>query len=187
MEKEYEIKGRNYKIDTEKASRKWAPVLDALKAVDPEIRQFMAIYAEYHQLESYDYDSHRHGMGGFFPYADPPADGRDIGQNLLPMSMKVLSKLNLSGKTFDIMPRLEQKEYGITLSHENKKDIEAATGMDIVQKMENKLVEALVTDINRQLETKNTIYIDILVKSISLMAMEEFTPKMLMNSRYKII
>ncbi len=185
MEKEYEIKGKNYKIDSEKALRKWTPILDALKVIDPEVRQFMCVYAEYHQIESYDYDSHGRGMGGWFPNADPPT--RDIGQNLLPMSMKILSKLNLSGKTFEIMPKLEQKEYGITMSHEDKQDIRAATGMDIVQKMENKLVDALVTDINRQLETKNTIYIDILVKSISLLAMEEFTPKMLMSSRYKII
>ena len=61
---------------------KWRPILDALNVTDENKRKFMAEYAEFHmKMDSFqDTVCERNSQG-------------DIGQNLLPLSLKILSML----------------------------------------------------------------------------------------------
>ena len=197
MEDFTEIKAfGSLKIDNTKALKKWGPILDALKIEGAELRLFAAVYAEYHQLiDNMNYAT----MGGessrlpnsVWGYGEGKVGSGDEAQNLLPVSMKILSKLNLSGKTYEIKDPKEFNigtlEFSMELSDEEIQDIKYATGMDIVQKLEKKLVDVIVSHINKELETKNNLYIHTLANSINIISAEGFKPRVYITSRYKII
>jgi hypothetical protein len=93
----------NYIVDKAKALKKWAPVLDHLKVVDEDKREWMAEYAEMHQVNenvAYSTLGNTYGMGAIVapqPSGTPGqmwggngTDGSgDVAQNLLPVSMKI--------------------------------------------------------------------------------------------------
>ena len=196
MEDFTEIKAfGSLKIDNTKALKKWGPILDALKIEGAELRLFAAVYAEYHQL----IDNMNYATIGLSTPLYNSTWGEDKGmsgsgdqiQNLLPVSLKILSKLNLSGKTYEIKDPKEFNigtlEFSMELSDEEIQDIKYATGMDIVQKLEKKLVDVIVSHINKELETKNNLYIHTLANSINIISAEGFKPRVYITSRYKII
>ena len=96
----------NYQVDKAKAEKKWSPILEALKVTDPEKRQWMSEYAEYHQLSenvSYSTLGNVQGMGqvhspqpsatpGSLWAQDAKVGSGDVGQNLLPVSMKIAAQ-----------------------------------------------------------------------------------------------
>ena len=96
----------NLIVDKQKAEKKWAPILDALQIKDSEKREWIAEYAEIHQLNenvSYSNLGNLNGMGaivapqpGNIPgqtwgAGDSQGSG-DIAQNLLPASMKIAAQ-----------------------------------------------------------------------------------------------
>ncbi len=96
----------NFIVDKAKAEKKWTPILEALKVTDTEKRSWMAEYAELHQINenvSYSTLGNIQGMGRVWspqPSATPgsvwgadatPGSG-DVGQNLLPISMKIAAQ-----------------------------------------------------------------------------------------------
>lgn len=96
----------NFIVDKAKAEKKWTPILEALKVEDTEKRSWMAEYAELHQLNenvSYATLGNIQGMGKVWspqPSVQPgsvwapdaqPGSG-DVGQNLLPISMKIAAQ-----------------------------------------------------------------------------------------------
>ena len=96
----------NFIVDKAKAEKKWSPILEALHVTDFEKRSWMAEYAELHQLNenvSYSTLGNLQGMGAVLspqPSAIPgsvwgadatPGSG-DVGQNLLPISMKIAAQ-----------------------------------------------------------------------------------------------
>lgn len=95
----------NYFIDKAKAEKKWLPVLEELGIKDPEKRAWISEYAEMHQMnENVGYSTlgNLNGMGAVYspqPSTTPGqvwgggTDGSgDIGQNLLPVSMKIAAQ-----------------------------------------------------------------------------------------------
>jgi hypothetical protein len=96
----------NYIIDRQKAEKKWSPILEALQVVDTEKRSWMSEYAELHQMNenvSYATLGNIQGMGnvvaaqpssvpGSVWGADATAGSGDVGQNLLPISMKIAAQ-----------------------------------------------------------------------------------------------
>jgi hypothetical protein len=95
----------NYFIDKAKAEKKWLPVLEELGIKDPEKRAWISEYAEMHQMnENVGYTTlgNLNGMGAVYspqPSTTPGqvwgggTDGSgDIGQNLLPVSMKIAAQ-----------------------------------------------------------------------------------------------
>ncbi len=101
----------NYLVDKQKAQKKWSPVLDSLNVKDAYKREWMAEYAEMHSLNenvAYSTLGNLNGMGAVTspqPSATPglvwgdyglgTAGGvgsGDIGQNLLPVSMKIAAQ-----------------------------------------------------------------------------------------------
>ena len=96
----------NYIVDKAKAEKKWSPILEALHVTDFEKRSWMAEYAELHQLNenvSYATLGNIQGMGKvqaaqpslipgqIWGGGDTPGSG-DVGQNLLPISMKIAAQ-----------------------------------------------------------------------------------------------
>jgi len=96
----------NFQVDKAKALKKWSPILEALHVQDEEKRTWMAEYAELHSMNenvSYATLGNINGMGPVWspqPSAAPgsvwgadatPGSG-DIGQNLLPVSMKIAAQ-----------------------------------------------------------------------------------------------
>lgn len=96
----------NFIVDKAKAEKKWSPILEALHVADPEKRSWMSEYAELHQLNenvSYATLGNIQGMGAVraaqpstipgqvWGGADQVGSG-DVGQNLLPISMKIAAQ-----------------------------------------------------------------------------------------------
>lgn len=113
-------------VDKAKALKKWSPILEALKVKDEEKREWMAEYAEMHQLhinENVAYTTlNQNGMGnilaptvGTIPasvwQAGAGAIGSgDVAQNLLPVSMKIAAQtigLDLVAVKPTASPRIE--------------------------------------------------------------------------------
>lgn len=97
----------NLTVDKNRAEKKWAPILDALKVTDGDKRMWMSEYAELHQMSenvAYSTLGNLNGMGTITspqPSLTPGSvwfntDGTqgsgDIGQNLLPVSMKIAAQ-----------------------------------------------------------------------------------------------
>ena len=96
----------NFQVDKAKALKKWSPILEALHVQDEEKASWMSEYAELHSMNenvSYATLGNINGMGPVWspqPSATPgsiwgadatPGSG-DIGQNLLPVSMKIAAQ-----------------------------------------------------------------------------------------------
>jgi len=113
-------------VDKAKALKKWSPILEALKVKDEEKREWMAEYAEMHQLhinENVAYATlNQNGMGnilaptvGTIPASVWQAGAGQIGsgdvaQNLLPVSMKIAAQtigLDLVAVKPTASPRIE--------------------------------------------------------------------------------
>jgi len=113
-------------VDKAKALKKWSPILEALKVKDDEKREWMAEYAEMHQLhinENVAYATlNQNGMGnilaptvGTIPASVWQAGAGQIGsgdvaQNLLPVSMKIAAQtigLDLVAVKPTASPRIE--------------------------------------------------------------------------------
>ncbi len=113
----------NFIVDSAKAMKKWAPILDALRVVDDEKRAWMSEYAEMHQMnENVGYATlNQNGMGrvlapviSTIPGATWQADGTigsgDVAQNLLPVAMKIAAQtigLDLVAVKPTASPRIE--------------------------------------------------------------------------------
>lgn len=183
------------KIDNNRVVKKWKPIMDALNVperknmnekrifsdVDPygeenwdddlgeyeinPVRVFISVYSEYHSITEIE-----------------PLD-----KNYLPISVKVLSRLNLGNKKYEIKQGLKDTIISIAMSRNQLEDMKFAQGLELVQLIENTLVNELVAVINRELETKNTIYIERLVCDISFISEPNFHPRAILKSKYEVI
>lgn len=79
----------------EKALHKWSPILDALKVTDEKKRKIMAEYAEVHSYMEAESLATFAGINTLNVGQDKSPD---VGQNLSPVSLKILSQLNLENK-----------------------------------------------------------------------------------------
>jgi len=144
---------------------KWKPILDALKLTDEKKRLLIAEYAEHHMKLDAE--------------ASTIFETKSMDQNLLPISLKVLSELNLDGKNIEIKMGMPTKSFSIDLPigendfHPNY----------IEEIGENALLHLLIDYLNEQLETKNNLYITTMVNSISLISDGGMKPKFTITSR----
>ena len=113
----------NFIVDSAKAMKKWAPILDALRVQDDDKRSWMSEYAEMHQMnENVGYATlNQNGMGRVLapvistvPGATWQGDGTigsgDVAQNLLPVAMKIAAQtigLDLVAVKPTASPRIE--------------------------------------------------------------------------------
>jgi hypothetical protein len=196
-------------INNRSAIKKWKPILEALNIykeeegeriisdVDPygeenwsdkegdvdPITLFGAVYAEFHGTS--DLSPYYNPQPGLIYPGNFPNPG-DIAQNLLPVSMKVLSQLNLRGKNYELRSNLPFHEISIKIKRQDMDDFKIA-GMDIIQKVESVIIQMLIDKINKELEDRETIYIESLAYSMSLIASEDLNPIFMLKSKYEII
>jgi len=154
--------------------RKWSPIMDALKVTDENIRKIMAEYAEFHQ---------QHQNENLIVSATD-----DIAQSLLPVSLKILSQLNLTEKNVILKEGLPTLSFDVDVNMKQVNDMKdgGIDGTQIVIQLEGILTKKLVEYINKELETKDNLYITTVAQSISLISEEKFTPKMYITSRIHI-
>ena len=112
--------------------KKWSPISDALKVTDKKIKQIICDYAEYHQFQI-NLNEFKEKMGFI-----KKLDSYEM-QDLVPISCKILSQLNLKNK------KITEEFYFV-----------------------NNLMKKIVDYINKELETKNNLYITILVDSLTI-------------------
>ena len=148
-----------------KIYEKWSPIVDIIADDKPdEIKMFLAEYAEHH-INNTDV----------------------LKDDLLPISMKILSKLDLDGKNcYIIEPKktFETKitKDGISVSHddfktfsfrvqidENFTDIEEKIGIDIIQRVESVLIEECVIQLNELIKDKNDFGVHLMVSNLSVL------------------
>jgi len=196
MEDFTEMEG-NYKIDNKRALRKWAPILDALKIEGEDLRLFMAVYSEYFQLQDNMQYAHFDNFGGGMgPVPQTPIKNSvwnadlvsylsEDWVNLLPVNLKILSKLNLKGKKYEIKKKMPKIEFDCELTKEEYDDIVSATGLDIVQKLENHFIDMVVDEINKQLETKDTLHIECLVQNFIIK--KDGKPVLTLESKFEVV
>ena len=136
-------------------NNKWDQILDAYEVTNDKIRMFMNGYGDYHQdlLKSL---------------------------NTLPISFKVLSKLNLVEK--NVMIKEDQPEISFSFQIPTG-NYSAADGMKIVQESEQNLLNQLIEHLNKELETKNNLYITVMINSIDMIndGNDNFTMKLSSN------
>lgn len=96
----------NFIVDNQKAQKKWSPILEALNVNEAGKKSWMAEYAELHQMNenvSYGTLGNIQGMGSVTSPQPSTLPGQvwggsdtvgsgDIGQNLLPVSMKIAAQ-----------------------------------------------------------------------------------------------
>ena len=190
------------RLTPEKRLTKWMPMLDALKVTDDVKRQFMADYGEYaSSIPNVQWEGNPDKMNEKYHFEGVPynpltlLNDPDVGQNLLPMSMSIISKLNLDGKNYEIKQDLQTNSFYEELTDEKIKGWKESKNIsseewygwiDIVEKI---LVNRLIETVNKELETKDTIYIQSMAYRLMLRNDgTEDTPKpvMYLYSKYEI-
>lgn len=167
-----------YNIDIKRALKKWSPILNALNVT----KEYIAEYAE------------RHTMQESFPMIetsprlhDINSNHGDIAQNLLPVSLKIMSKINLDGKKVRFEKMVNTIEMSEALSRDHIEDIKRQNGMDVVQRLEGLLIDKLTNHINDELEKGDTLVVDSICNSISLISEATWAPRMIISSKFKVI
>lgn len=158
---------------------KWSPIMDALKVTDKKTRKIMAKYAEFHM--KHDIENQIHFVKN---------ENDDITQNLLPVSMKILALLNIKDKNVILTEGLPTLSFDVEIDKEQirviKESDDSELSSTMVQQLERILVDKLVEYINKELETKDNLYLTTLAQSISIISSEEWKPRMYLHSRIRI-
>lgn len=112
---------------------------------------------------------------------------KSIENNLLPLNLKIFSKLNLD-RDIEILSEPKQNnvevddiEFTEKIITENHKDL---TAKELVEKFENVLVDKLVDYIN---QTDGKLYIYELVSSVSMISEKNWNPMGIFRSRISIV
>jgi hypothetical protein len=112
---------------------------------------------------------------------------KSIENNLLPLNLKIFSKLNLD-RDIEILSESKQNnvevadiEFTETILVENHKDL---TAKELVEKTENVLSDKLVDYIN---QTEGKLYIYELVSSFSMISEKNWNPMGFFRSRISIV
>ena len=158
--------------------KKWKPILDALNVTDEKLSQLMVAYAESRINKNYVPSFKRTDIS----HADKPINPGDLGQNLLPMSMKVLSQLNITHKFVMLKDGLDPLTFSVNIDKNKMAELKNPEKLELIQQLENELVQKLVDYINKELETKDNLYISSIAQSLSLISDDNFTPIMYLKS-----
>jgi hypothetical protein len=171
------------------ALKKWSLIIDALNVTDDKIRQFIADYCE-------------HSCDQSSKISFNNIEEVCKHQDMFPLSIKILSMLNLKDKNLFLVEEQPKKDLTVTLDDAESNmvkewivsfllkqneadDIKNKTGIDIVQHSEKLLMNELVNMINKELETKDNFYVSKMVDSYSYVN-DGTGPKMILTSRCSV-
>ena len=111
------------------------------------------------------------------------SENEDIAQNLLPVSLKILSQLNLTEKNVILKQGLPTLRFDVDI--DRKQVEESHDGSQIVRQLEGILIGKLISYINKELETKNNLYLTAIAQAISF-NYEKLNEKLVLKSRIYI-
>jgi hypothetical protein len=167
----------------ENVLRKWKPICEILNVTDEKLINFMCEYAEYHMLLENVAFTTTGPMGPIKEISTPNMS--DIFKNLLPISLKVLSKLNLKNKNVMILDNQPTMKFNYTLKSGDV-DVAEKINLEIIAMVEDILIQKLVDYLNKELETKDNLYITMLVNSVSLISEKTMLPTMILSTRCQV-
>lgn len=186
-------------IDIERVCRKWSPIVEALGVENN--REFYSVYAETFQrlyglnpidlekpeeenipISSEEYEI-RMKVDPFGEESWWTPKSKSIYENfsgtLLPLELKILSKLNLDNKNIILTnENTETLMIPITINEDLR-----YVGVDYAAQIEIMVMEILVRKINEKLETSNTFYINHMVSNVSIISDGTFLPKIVYKSK----
>ena len=164
------------KLEEYKMLTKWAPILDVLEIKDENVRAFVALYAEHHH-------------DNFLLEERPLLQDMDKKEqvNLLPVSLKLLSMLNLTGKNLLIKDRKDVELKRVNIKVDKMEVMEYSRyGLDIIVRVESMLLNKLAEEINMELEGSKNFYVNHMVSDICLYQDEYINPVITMTSECKV-
>lgn len=166
--------------EDKKLLERWDPIFYSLKVKDERVKLFMAHYADYHS--SLEIENTKIFSDSNMNYT-----------NLLPISLRVLSRLNLANKNLYIRKNLPNSmfENEVEVKNEEIKDDDIIYSskretLKVIQTTEEKLVQQLVDYINYKLETSNDFYVTQMVNSMGILTENSGKPKMVLMSRFNV-
>jgi len=182
--------------------RKWSPIMDAIKAKDKS-REFLTEYAERHfcisstepivpkknihpDIDPYGEEdwNNENGQGESRGTKKAP---NFTPLNTLPISLKILSELNLEGKNCTIEDNLPDVVVTkVRGSHEDIQLLRHGIGLDLIQMYENVLIKETILSINKQLENHDNFRVNIMVSTISAVHENTFQPTLVLKSSYRV-
>jgi len=146
-----------------KELEKWVPILNNFQ-IDDEMKDIMLEYCDRHtKIEN-----------------DISLMTMNTQKTLLPLSLKILSNLNLKGKNVIFEDSLEPMVF------RSETDIKKDDHFDLIGLAEKKLSNLLVEYLNKELETKNNLHITTLVSRIQLIGEKNFPYNIYLESRCKV-
>ena len=158
----------NFQVDKAKAVKKWNPILESLYVQDETKKEWIAEYAELHSMNeniSYATLGNIQGMGaviapqpsaipGSVWGADATRGSGDVGQNLLPVSMKIAAQtigLDLVAVKPAASPKVDLLFVDFRYDDNNDED----TDRPLVFKLNTANNSAVATALNAQLVSYN--------------------------------
>jgi len=113
-------------------------------------------------------------------------DDDNITSSFIALQFRVLSKIDdLSKIVFIEGEEFETKTYRSRVTHEMINEM-SVMGIDAMVEVENVLSEFLITDINKEIKSGKTIYVNNLVESIVLISEASMAPVISLRTRIKI-
>jgi hypothetical protein len=184
------MKNKNWNV--ENIVKKWRPVIESLNFKESDIQK-VCEYAELHALEeSTDYMS--------LPKVDTVDTTFKLSadETLLPLSLRVLSKINdlskvhfVDGPAFVIERngKVESetvKTYSIqsTVTQDQIMQLKHLHGIDVIDMVENELILLLVDKLNSEIEMGNDLYVYLVAQSIRIITVGTEPPRIMMSTRF---
>lgn len=192
----------NYQIDKAKAVKKWNPILEALHVVDEVKKDWMSEYAELHSMNenvSYGTLGNIQGMGavvspqpsstpGYTWGADATPGSGDIGQNLLPVSMKIAAQtigLDLVAVKPAASPKVDLLFVDFRYDDNNDEDsdrplvfkLDTDNVSDVKNALYSQMKELNVTEMVGGLDKRTFVSLSGLTGSVSVSDITNFDPK----------
>ena len=160
-------------IDKLKAISKWSPVLESLEIKDKKTLEWLSIYAEYTSMRESEKNV-------------------DNGNNYLPVSLKIASKLELNDIDIDVMSIpadmkhiSETYQFVIKIPKNFVEDIRySGKESEHIESMESILIEHTIEEINKILKGKKIFRPYDIVSSISILLDDIDDAKMIFRSRF---
>jgi hypothetical protein len=172
---EITFKGQNLQWDAAKILTKWEPILNILNFSDT-LKPIIANYAEYHMLQGAAQNKTLDIEAG-------------SSSDTLPISLKILSQLNLAGKTLELVgDEIELPTPGVSINIKDSQIIalNEFPGIDIISRFESVLIHQMVQEINTQLEKGTKLQVRCVVNNIMLIREPGFPVKMSLTGFFQV-
>jgi len=198
------ISNIEHRQPNERVEKKWKPVVEQLSKYnnieEDSIKNFISIYAEFYQI-FVGYKSSYNDYTSQFGIIEEPKNHTDViyyiqeqicknKDEFLPHNLRILSKLNLKDKQIDITTDdeyINTETVSIKFNRGQIYDIGNQLGkLSVIEMFESKLMEQLIIDINKKLETGNKLIVKYFVDDIKLINDKAFEPSFVLYSKYKV-